>query len=300
MKQRILVTGKGSYIGTKFKEWISQRQSDYEVEELSVRGTEWELNDFSKFDVIIHVAAIVHKREKNSMKNLYFEVNTELPILIAQKAMKAGVKQFIFMSSMAVYGNLNKNKTVITQDCPCIPTTFYGQSKLMAEDQLLKLSCENFKVSIIRAPMIYGPGCPGNYTRLSQLSIKIPFVPEFHNSRSMIFIDNLSEFIIWLIKHEQQGVFFPQNNDYINTTQLIEAIAKTHGKQLRKVKLLSCFIKAGIRLSSNIRKVFGSLIYDANMPGKPGTFHNGLVIEYKTVSFEESIRITEKSNREPA
>jgi UDP-glucose 4-epimerase len=103
----------------------------------------------------------------------------------------------------------------------------------------------------------------------------------------MIFIDNLSEFLRLAIDRELHGLFFPQNKEYVDTTELMQSIAGVHYKRLRLVNGLTAFVSLGITLSATIGKVFGSLTYDRDMSGGPAEF------EYQTCSFEESVVLTE-------
>ncbi|MFF2018638.1 NAD-dependent epimerase/dehydratase family protein [Paenibacillus sp. NPDC058177] len=263
-KKRILITGKGSYVGTNFKKWVQQWPDQYEVEELSVRDEYWKEHDFSQYNAIIHVAAVVHKRELPENEHLYFSVNRDLAISIAKKAQQDGVRQFLFMSSMSVYGlegYIGKD-VIINEDTHCNPTSYYGRSKLEAEQSILKMNSSDFKISIIRAPMIYGKDCPGNYARLRKLVMKTPFFPEVENMRSMIFIDNLSEFIRWLINSTKEGIFFPQNKDLVSTKELVYLISCANNKKILFSKILSIPINIIGNKVIVIRKLFGNLQYD--------------------------------------
>ena len=132
------------------------------------------------------------------------------------------------MSTLSVYGLVGTvgKEVMINKDTPCRPNSFYGKSKLEAEGLLERLQNEDFKVAILRVPMIYGPNCPGNYEQLRRITDKTPIFPSINNNRSMIFIDNLSEFVRLLIDNQDNGLFFPQNLEYINTSYLVALIAK--------------------------------------------------------------------------
>ena len=227
--KRILITGKDSYIGTSFEKWVSRWPEKYEVATVDTINNEWKDMDFSFFDVILHVAAIVHKKEKKEMAALYEKVNSKLPIEIAQKAKADGVKQFVFMSTMSVYG---LDSGCIDKETPLIAKTLYGKSKLEAERNLRKIANDNFKVAIIRPPMVYGKNSKGNYQRLSKLVKKLPFFPELHNQRSMIFIFNLCEFIRLIIENKENKIFHPQNDDYVDTVELVETMTQCNKKNI--------------------------------------------------------------------
>ena len=284
--KNILITGENSYIGNSVKSWLEKGPDNYKIETIDMKSDIWKLKDFSKYDVVFHVAGIAHVSTDPNMENLYYKVNRDLTIETAIKAKAENVKQFIFMSSIIVYGDSKEKNRVITIDTLPTPSNFYGKSKLEAEEGITKLQSENFKISIIRPPMIYGKESKGNYPKLSKLAKKIPLFPDIDNKRSMLFIDNLSEFIKLLIDNNIGGTFFPQNKEYVNTSNLVSEISKTHNKETRLTKLFNPFIN----LFSNINvvnKVFGNLIYEKKM----SEIDN---LDYQIVSFKQSIKMTER------
>ena len=181
MTKKILITGKNSYIGHSFIEYCKKNDVDFEIDELDVHGDEWKNHDFSYYDTVFHVAGIAHNSSNSKLEDLYYEVNRDLTIAIAEKAKNDGVKQFIFMSSIIVYGTKNE---FIDADTEPDPDNFYGDSKLQAEEGILRLQDNIFNVVIIRPPMIYGKGSKGNYPLLSKLSQITPFFPNYENQRS--------------------------------------------------------------------------------------------------------------------
>lgn len=281
--KRILITGEGSYIGTSFENWVSQWPEKYQVDTIDMRGNEWKDKPFSTYDVIYHIAAIVHVKENDTEK--YFSVNRDLAVEVAKKAKAEGVKQFIFLSTMGVYG---KETGFIEENTMPNPKTPYAQSKLEAEKILGELADDTFKVTTLRPPIVYGKDCRGNYPRLAGMALKAPIFPKVKNERSMIFIDNLSEFVRLAIDKEMSGLFFPQNKEYVNTTELVQLVAKAHGKELKATGVFNPFVSLGIKFSEVFGKVFGSFVYDKKMSGGPEE------LEYETFSFEESIERTEK------
>ncbi|TCI75951.1 NAD-dependent epimerase, partial [Exiguobacterium sp. IPBC4] len=122
------------------------------------------------------------------------------------------------------------------------------------------------------------------------LATKAPFFPKINNERSMIYIDNLSEFIKLLIDHEASGLYFPQNKEYVNTTELVQAIAEAHGKRLLVTRSFNWVVSIGLKQSETFRKVFGSFVYDKEMPGSPGTIINESCFSYVTKPFKETIK----------
>ncbi len=264
--KRILITGKDSYIGTSFEKWVSQWPEEYHVDTLDTKG-DWQSYDFSPYDVVFHVAGIAHVDAKANMEDLYYRVNRDLTIEAAQKAKAEGVKQFIFMSSIIVYGDSSKlgEKRVITKDTTPTPTNFYGNSKLQAEQGILPLQDKNFNVVILRPPLIYGKGSKGNYPKLARLAQKTPIFPDIENERSMLYIENLCEFIRLMIDNEERGIFFPQNEEYVKTTELVKTIAEVYGKKMRLAKVFNGLIHWGSKKVPAINKVFGSLVYEKEM-----------------------------------
>lgn len=286
--KKILITGINSYIGTSFEKWVNKWPDKYKVESIDVRTDSWRELSFKGYDVILHVAAIVHVKEKNT--NEYYKVNRDLALDIAKKAKCEGVKQFIFLSTMGVYGI---ETGYITKDTEPKPITPYAKSKYEAEKLLNELDNECFKVAILRPPIVYGENCKGNYPKLASLAKKLPVFPDLKNQRSMIYIDNLSEFIRLLIDYEIKGLFFPQNKDYVSVTELVTYIAKIHGKEIKTTKLFNLAINLGFYFSKTLKKIFGSFVYDKELPGGPGTNINGIEFIYETCSFEESVYRTE-------
>ena len=285
--KRILITGEGSYIGRSFKRYVSSRE-DVQVDELDVRGEAWKEKDFSSFDVILHLAAIVHiSNPSKEMESVYNQVNTQLPYELAQKAKGEGVKQFIFMSSMSVYGEV-LGDCVITKETQERPDSFYGKSKLAAEQLLAELESEDFKLAVLRPPMVYGHQAKGNYKRLSKLAQKLPVFPLVKNERSMIYIDNLCEFIRLIVQNQDSGVFYPQNQDYVNTSQLVKEIKRTHGQRVALLPAFNWILKGLSRYVSTLNKLFSDLTYEKEMSSYPQS--------YQAANFRRSIEKTEKGN----
>src|SRR5690606_888391 len=125
-----------------------------------------------------------------------------------------------------------ENGGKITLDTVPNPDDFYGDSKLRAEKGIKSLDSDEFKVVIIRPPMIYGKGSKGNFPKLIKISRTIPFFPMYENKRSMLYIDNLSEFIRLLISNQERGLFFPQNHEYVNTSNLVKEISIINNKKV--------------------------------------------------------------------
>lgn len=277
--KKILITGDKSYVGTSVTNYLNQNYpNDYIIDEISVRDDNWKMHDFSKYDVIFHVAGIAHVSTDPKMKDLYYKVNRDLTIEVAKKSKEDNVSQFIFMSSMIVFGK-PKDGLVNSETKPN-PENFYGQSKLEAEKGIEILNSDDFKVVILRPPMIYGPGSKGNYPRLAKLAKITPIFPNYPNKRSMLFIDNLAIFIKDIIDNDRMGIFHPQNNEYVQTSSLVKEIANVHNHKLWTTKIFNPIIGLFKNIDL-INKIFGNLYY----------VENNRNIEF--IDFKESIKKTQ-------
>lgn len=286
--KKILITGANSYIGTSLEKWLERYSDRYSIDTLDMIGNSWKKKDFSKHDVVFHVAGIAHVSSDPKMEDLYYKVNRDLTIEIAKKAKIEGVKQFIFMSSIIVYGdssNINRKKVIDKNTVP-LPSNFYGNSKLQAEDGIRPLESDDFKVVILRPPMIYGKGSKGNYSKLAKMAQKIPVFPNIDNQRSMLYIDNLCEFIRLMIENKESGLFFPQNKEYVCTSEMVKMIVEAHGKKVRLTKVFNPVLKVmGLKLGI-INKAFGNLVYDQRI--------SEYKENYKIRDLKQSIIATEK------
>ena len=287
--KRILITGKDSYIGTSFDNWMKQYDG-YQIDTIDMIGDSWAEKDFSNYDTVFHVAGIAHsdtRHVNDDEKNKYYRINTALTIETAKKAKADGVKQFIFMSSAIVYGEsaaIGKSK-IITKDTQASPVNFYGDSKLQAELGLQQLEDEEFRVVILRPPMIYGKGSKGNYPILSKIATVSPVFPHVNNQRSMLYVDNLAEFVKLIIDNEEHGIFCPQNAEYTNTSEMVKMIAEAKGRKIWIVYGFSWALKILSHFISTVNKAFGSMCYDQTM--------SVYKAEYRIFDLRKSIYITE-------
>ncbi|WP_260444225.1 NAD-dependent epimerase/dehydratase family protein [Listeria rocourtiae] len=282
---RILVTGKQGYVGTQFERWMARYYPEVNVDLISVRELNWEVIDFSQYDTILHAAAIVHREENATSAGEYYEINTELTENLAFRAKTAGVKHFVFLSTVAVYGEEGSfgqvGKSIDIHQKPR-PTSLYGKSKYEAEKRLHQLESPDFQVAIVRPPMIYGPDCPGNYSRLAKLARATPFFPAINGSRSMLFIDNLSAFLQAVMCRRASGIYVPQNQETVNTTQLVQLIAEANGKKMLTSNLIGRLCQVILRKHTIFKKTFGNLVFEMDK-----------TITYKAISFSDSIWKTE-------
>lgn len=276
--KKILITGAGSYIGTKVEEWLKRTPELFEVDAVDTMHDHWKQADFSKYDVVYNVAGIAHVKAAAGEGPLYYAINRDMVIEIAKAA---GVKQFIHMSSMIVYKEVKtlEGKQIHKDTVPS-PNGFYGDSKLQGEIGIRELDCPSFKVCILRPPMIYGPGCKGNFPRLVWLAQKTPVFPAWHNKRSMLYIDNLCEFVKQVILHEVEGVVYLQNDAYADTVEIIRYYAKANGKRVWITKLFNPLIWLFGDHVRSLGKMFSNSTYDMEMSEYP--------FEYRVVGLEES------------
>lgn len=269
MKQ-ILITGANSYVGRSVESYLKQWENAYRVDTISLVDGSWKEKSFQGYDVVFHVAGLVHQaktKDDPAQAERYFQVNTRLAVETAEKAKAEGVKQFIFMSTESVYGlRAPVGKTVvITKDTPLCPTDNYGVSKAKAEEGLAALRDGQFRVAILRPPMIYGKGCKGNYQTLAKLAQKLPVFPMVENQRSMLYIDNLSEFVRLMIEDEADGIFCPQDAEYVSTCDMVNRIAHANGRGILMVPGLGWALKLVRPFTGMAEKAFGSLCYDRSL-----------------------------------
>ena len=285
--KRILITGAGSYVGESVRRYVLSTSSDFQIDAVDTMNDAWKQADFSKYDVVFHVAGITHVDPKPEMAPLYYKVNRDMAIEIAQWAKSRGVKQFIYMSSRIVYHASKSMKgDVTTKNTAPAPNDFYGDSKLQAENGLKSLSNSdggsNMKIVILRPPMIYGPGNKGNLPRLAWLATKTPVFPAWHNKRSMLHVKNLAEFVKQIILREMEGTFFPQNAEYADTVEIVRYFAKEHDHRIWISRLFNPFVWLGSFFLPAIPKMFADSYYEQDM--------SQMDFNYQVISFEESLK----------
>lgn len=279
--KKILITGTKSFIGTSLERWLNKNSNRYTVDTIDLKNKSWRNVPLGKYDVVFHVAGIAHMKETKGNVNLYYKINRDLAIEVAKKAKFEGVKQFIFLSSMSVYGI---EKGLIDENTIPSPVTHYGKSKLQAERIISELRSTNFKVAIIRPPMVYGIGCKGNYPKLANVAKMSPIFPRVHNNRSMIHIDNFCEFIRLVVDDNSEGLFFPQNEEYICTTEMVKLISKIYKRKIWFTKLFNPLLR--IINTNTTNKLFGDLVYKKSL--------SAYKENYCINDFESSIYLTER------
>ncbi|MBR5321980.1 MAG: NAD-dependent epimerase/dehydratase family protein [Clostridia bacterium] len=291
--KKILITGANSYVGMSFEKYIKENfPNDYAVDTVDMIDGSWRKKSFAGYDSVFHVAGIAHSDNGEisaEKEKLYYAVNTDLTIETAMKAKADGVNQFVFMSSAIVYGDsapIGKSKA-ITRDTSVSPANCYGDSKVRAENGIRLLNDDNFKVVILRPPMIYGKGSKGNYPLLAKIALKMPLFPYVKNERSMLYIENLCEFVRLMAENEEDGIFWPQNDRYSNTSELVRMIAGVCGRKVLIIKGFGWALKLLSRVTGLVNKAFGNLSYDMSM--------SEYKENYRVCGLEESVERTEKS-----
>lgn len=300
-KKKVLVTGAGSYIGQSFIQYAKKYYPDnFEIEELDMTDAAWRDKDFSEYDVVYHVAGIAHAdvgKVSEEIKSKYYEVNTGLAVEAAEKAKREGVKTFIFMSSMIVYGDSAPygQRKVIDETTVPKPANFYGDSKIQADVAVRKLADATYKVIVLRPPMIYGKGSKGNYRTLAKLAKKLPVFPDVDNERSMLYIENLCEFLcqVMLLKpyHRNSVVLLPQNGEWTKTSDMVKVIAQASGKKIVELKGFASAVWIGSKMLGKIgglvNKAFGNSCYLHVISKYEG-------IDYQKISLLESVVRSER------
>ena len=256
--KKILITGAGSYIGTSVENYLSKFDGKYQVDTLDMLDKNWREKDFSPYDCVFHVAGIAHIKETAENASLYYTVNRDLAVETAEKAKESGVGQFIFLSSMSVYGIEEGAIGFDTKPCP---KSNYGKSKLQAEEKMASLASDSFRIATLRPPMVYGDGCKGNYQSLIKFAKICPVFPNYKNKRSVIHIDALAEHIKTLIDQEKSGLFLPQDEEYACTCQMVRDIAEKSGKKLPLLTLLNPAVSLLKHCTTKGKKAFGDLYY---------------------------------------
>lgn len=303
--KRILITGINSYLGNAIEQYLMEKnaslgEEQYHVDKISLKEEVWRYHSFEGYDAILHVAGIAHADIGNvsqETRELYYQVNCGLTLAVAQKAKAEGVPQFIYFSSVIVYGEsgTRRQAKMITAQTAPKPANFYGDSKYQAELGLQKLceeagetpEAERFRVAILRLPMIYGRGSRGNFPMLVKMAERLPVFPAVSNQRSMLYVENLAEFVRLLIERGGGGVFFPQNAEYVSTAELVRMIGKVRGKRIYLWKILNPAVALGShipgKVSGMVNKAFGSLTIDRELS-------RGEIRDYQIYDLEESIK----------
>jgi UDP-glucose 4-epimerase len=269
--RNVLITGSNSFIGTYFKNNSTQSQ----VSEVNLIENQPSKIDFKKTEVVFHVAAIVHQ-DKSISDEIYFKINSDLAFEVAQKAKADGVKQFIFMSTVKVYGENSTEQNPWKEDSPCFPSDAYGKSKLDAEKRLMKLNDENFTVSIIRTPVVYGVGVKGNILKIARFVKTYKFIPfnGIYNKRAMVYIGNLVALIQEVIYQNKSGIFLAGDGQILSTSEFVNNLVQATNEKKYFITFPLIFQKMIKLIKPNLyNRLFGSMVIDNTRTFKELNFH---------------------------
>ena len=188
---KLLITGSSGFIGSYF---LQKYKANYDIATFSFLQDEFDSLSCDGVDAVLHLSALVHQMGGASEAE-YERVNVAQTLRLATKAKESGVEHFVFMSSVKVYGE--ESDGVYAEQAPLCPEDAYGRSKRDAEEALLKLEDESFRVSIIRTPIVYGYGVKANIASLVNLVKRVSLLPfgGIDNARSMVYIGNLCHLI---------------------------------------------------------------------------------------------------------
>ena len=293
--KKVLITGADSYIGVSFENYAHEHySSELNIDTVDMIDGTWRQKDFSKYDIVYHVAGIAHADVGNvseETKKKYYAINTDLAIETCKKAKAEGVKQFVFMSSAIVYGDsapYGKTKRISTSTEPQ-PANFYGDSKWQADKGVRELSDDDFIVTVLRPPMIYGKNSKGNYPVLAKMAKKLPVFPDVDNERSMLYIENLCEFLSQVMIRGCGGIYWPQNAEYTRTSEMVKMIADVCDHKIFVSKVWNWVVGLARLIPGKPRgladKAFGNMSYDQDM--------SQYDFKYQIVTLKESIERTE-------
>lgn len=293
MAKKVMLVGIGGYIGGKFTEYITNNYPDWQVDAVDSMNNKWAEADFTGYDAVYNVSGLAHANARQGTEEQYYSVNGQLPIDVATKAKNEGVPLFIQMSSMIVYGDmssLGEEKMITDKTVPSEPT-IYGKSKMMAERGLRKLEDSSFYVAIIRPPLIYSENARDNFPRLVNFAKRMPIFPKLKNKQSMLYVDNLCELIHLIIENNQGGIYYPQQEVYIETSKIVKDIANAVANKMYQTNLFNPLLLILSKLPSLgfIHKAFGSITYDMSISNHFGG-------KYRVVNYEESIRRIASAN----
>jgi nucleoside-diphosphate-sugar epimerase len=259
-RKKIIVTGSSGFIGTNF---INMSQ-EFEICEIDLINTQVTEIDFRGVHAVLHLAALVHQM-KGAPESKYFEINRDMAFEVAKKAKADGVKQFVLLSTVKVYGESNSFCHIINEKSSCNPTDAYGKSKYEAEVLIRSLDNKIFKVAVIRSPLVYGAGVKGNMFYLVKLIDKYPILPlgGINNFRSLVYVGNLIAYIKRIIEKNESGIFIALDQTSMSTSQLVSLVAKYLNKKLILLKIPEIFVKILRSIKPSIYyRLYGSFEFD--------------------------------------
>ncbi len=265
---RFLLTGSNGFVGARFLELSRERgclvrpvsrcpfkdvDDNYLVSSIDSK-TNWS-GAFEGIDCVVHCAARVHqmKESKSGVLDVYRAVNTRGTLNLARQAAQAGVKRFVFVSSIKVNGEFTAPNQPFIPDLTRVPGDPYGLSKYEAEVQLKQLANETeLEVVIIRPPLVYGSGVKANFLSMMRWVNKgIPLpLGAIRNSRSLVYVDNLVDLMLTCCSHPKAAgeTFLVSDGVDVSTTQLLTTIASTMRKKSRLLPIPMSLIDLSAKL----------------------------------------------------
>lgn len=303
--KKILILGANSYIGTSFENYIYQKYpEDYEIHTISLHGDTWRHENWSSYDSILNVTGKAHadiSKLSEEQKQEYYAINCDLAVETAKKAIEDGAAQYIYLSSIIIYGDSSNSRTPvrITADTKPAPSNFYGDSKWQAEQKLQELfrtaekTTGHTRLVLLRLPMIYGPGCKGNYKTLVKISQKLPLFPTYHNERSVLHIDHLTEYLRNLVDSGTGGLYLPQDDTCRSTPDMVFELAEAAGRRMYHAAWMNPFVRLAFYLPGKpgrlARKAFGTLVIDHELSKSSQSSQNGH--KQKQISADPTVSI---------
>jgi UDP-glucose 4-epimerase len=228
-------------------------------------------------DAVVHLAARVHHPHEDSAM-VYRSINTDGTLHLARCASKAGVRQFIFLSTILVNGSSTDGRPPFHENDHPTPRGAYGMSKAAAEEGLRAIAAENeMSITVIRTPLIYGSGASGNFRLLVKAverGFPLPF-GSIDNQRAFLGIENLASFVIHRLTHSHGSfdVFLVADDEHISTPEFVRRIAKAMGKKPFIVPFPLFALRGLFRLSGRPEaneSVVGSMQVDTSKTLKTG------------------------------
>lgn len=274
---KILITGANSFVGKNYQQYSNNDT----IDEVSLLEQEPEAINYKGYDAILHLVAIVHQT-KAIPEEKYFYVNRDLAVRTAKAAKAAGVKQFVFLSTVKVYGAFNPEKGVWNEESVCEPEDGYGKSKYAAELALKELEDQHFTVSVIRTPLVYGQDVRSNMLSLIKLVERFPVLPlgKIENKRSFTSAQNLVAFIDRIIEKKASGVFIAKDEKDLSTTELVTLLSNYLDKRVRLIHIPEFLITLSKKVYPRVfDRLYGSFFLENEKTLKQLDFKPPLSIE---------------------
>lgn len=270
--KNIVLTGSTGFVGSYFLE----HQGNLNIVEADLIANKPEDISLKGIDVVVHLAALVHQM-KGAPVEQYFKINRDLAYEMARHAKSKGIKQFIFLSTVKVYGEYTSEGILWDEDFICKPIDAYGKSKMEAEKLLMGLQDDEFNVVIIRCPLVYGEGVKGNMLRLIKMIDRLPVLPfkNIQNKRSMVYVGNLVAMVKKAIDLNASGIFLAKDNRDLSINDWVTGIARHLGESIRLFRVPSIILMLIKRLKPGLyNRLFGSLVLNNDKSLKKLRFAN--------------------------